>query len=464
MEGLNVLVMDDEIKITEQLNRQLTRRGFLVFEANNSKNAFRIMETHKIDIALLDFMIPHDLNGIDVLKRIKKDYPATEVIMVSGQEDIDIVIEAQRQGAIDFVRKPFSLSEIFFSIERTGKYVQLLHKLKTVEDQKSLISRELESSIQRDFIGISPKIKKVVDMAIKVANDKDASVLITGENGTGKEILARIIHYASQRKKSVFVPVNSSAIPDTLIESEFFGHKKGAFTDAKEDKKGFFEMANGGTLFLDEIADMPFSLQAKLLRAMEERKIKRVGGSKEIGVDIRIISATNKNIIKLIEEENFRLDLYHRINTFIIDIPPLRDRPEDVEPLLRHFVEDLCQKKKKNPPRLEPTLIAKLKRYNFPGNVRELRNMVERALILYNGHSLTPDDFSMNFGESIEKPAPTPSVQSFNLDENEKSLIEAALRKTGGNQIKAADLLGLSRDALKHRIKKHGIVIHKVVE
>ena len=466
MDSLNVLVLDDETKITEQLNKQLSRKGFLVFEANNSKNAFRILDTHKIDIALLDFMIPHDLNGIDILKRIKKDYPATEVIMVSGQEDIDIVIEAQRQGAIDFVRKPFSLSEIFFAIERTGKYVQLLHQLKSVENQKSLISRELENSIQRDFIGISPKIRNVVDMAIKVAQDKDASVLITGENGTGKEILARIIHYASERKKQVFVPVNSSAIPDTLIESEFFGHKKGAFTDAKEDKKGFFEMANGGTLFLDEIADMPFSLQAKLLRAMEERKIKPIGGNKEVNVDIRIISATNKNIDKLIEEENFRMDLYHRINTFIIDIPPLCERPEDVEPLLLHFVSDLCKKKKKQAPKIDLALISQLKRYKFPGNVRELRNMVERALILYDGHQLTIDDFSMKFdGAQEQKPSSkTAAIESFNLDENEKHLIESALRETVGNQIKASDLLGLSRDALKHRIKKHGISIQKVVE
>jgi DNA-binding NtrC family response regulator len=464
MEPLKVLVVDDEIKITEQLNRRLTRKGFIVFEANDSRNAFRILETQKIDIALLDFMIPHDLNGIEILKRIKSEFSATEVIMVSGQDDIDVVIEAQRQGAIDFVRKPFNLSDIFFAIERTGKYVHLLNRLNTIEDQKSLISRELEGIIHRDFIGVSPQIKRVIQLAMKVARDRDASVLITGENGTGKEILARIIHYASERQKHVFVPVNSSAIPDTLIESEFFGHKKGAFTDAKEDKKGFFEMASGGTLFLDEIADMPYSLQAKLLRAMEERKVKRIGDNREISVDLRIISATNKNIEKMIEDEKFRLDLYHRINTFILEIPPLRERPEDVEPLLRHFVEDLCNKKKKQMPVIKPELIEQLKRYNFPGNVRELRNMTERALILYDGKSLSQGDFSIKIGESHQKESPTiPAIKSFNLDENEKSIIEEALRETDGNQIKASDLLGISRDALKHRLKKHGIIIQRVV-
>ncbi len=463
MEALKVLVLDDEVRITEKLKRHLEHNDFVVFEANDSRTAFKHLEKNAIDVVLLDFMIPHDLNGIEILKRIKAQHPETEVIMVSGQEDIDIVIEAQRQGAIDFVRKPFNFTEILFAIERTGKYVQLRNKLISVEDQKSLISRELESTIERDFIGISPMIKKVIELALKVAHDKDASVLITGENGTGKEIIARIIHYASERKKSVFVPVNSSAIPDTLMESEFFGHKKGAFTDAKEDKKGFFELANGGTLFLDEIADMPFSLQAKLLRAMEERKITRVGDSKEISVDIRIISATNKNIEKLIGEEKFRLDLYHRINTFIINIPPLRERTEDIEPLLRHFISDLCRKKKRTIPEIDSALISHLRQYPFPGNVRELRNMVERALILCEGNCLKTNDFSMNFVE-LKTESKKPSTHSLNLDENEKMLIEEALRNTGGNQIKAADLLGISRDALKHRIKNHGIIIHKVIQ
>jgi two-component system, NtrC family, response regulator AtoC len=456
---LTILVVDDEKRITSQLAHHLTRKNLKVFEANDSATAFNILNEQNIDIALLDFMIPNDLNGIDILKKIKADHPAVEVIMVSGQEDIDVVIESQRQGAIDFVRKPFNISEIIFAIERTGKFVQLSNKLKTVENHRSLISRELESVIERDFVGISQNIQRVTEMAIRVARDPDASVLITGENGTGKEILARIIHYASDRNKLPFMPVNSTAIPETLIESEFFGHKKGAFTDAREDKKGFFELANGGTLFLDEIADMPYSLQAKLLRAMEERKITPVGGSREIKVDIRIISATNKEIEKLIEEQKFRLDLYHRINTFTINIPPLRERTGDIEPLLKHFVHVLCSKKKRQVPEIDKAVIKHLQPYPFPGNVRELRNMVERALILSDGGTLTPDDFIIKNDHPGHH-----SPSSLNLDENEKSFIEAALKKTGGNQIKAAELLGISRDALKHRLQKHGITIQKVVD
>lgn len=458
-ELLKILVVDDEKKITDQLAHFFRRKGFTVYEANSSKEAFSVLEKQPVSLVLLDYMLPGDLNGIEILKRIKSEYPDTEVIMVSGQEDIDVVIEAQRQGAIDFVRKPFSLSEIMFAIERTGKYVQLLQKLNHSENHLSLISRELETLIERDFIGQSPSIRKATELAMRVAADPDASVLITGENGTGKEILARIIHYASSRSKKPFVPVNSTAIPETLIESEFFGHKKGAFTDAKEDKKGFFELANGGTLFLDEIADMSPSLQAKLLRAMEERRISPIGSGKEIQVDIRIISATNKNLEQLIDEQKFRLDLYHRINTFTIHIPPLRERKEDIEPLLKHFVTALCMRKKRPVPVIDPQVITHLQSYYFPGNVRELRNLVERALIVSDGQRLTPDDFLIKKEiESKNEPL------TYNLDENEKMLIEAALRRTGGNQIKAAELLGISRDALKHRLQKHRISILKIVD
>jgi transcriptional regulator with PAS, ATPase and Fis domain len=285
------------------------------------------------------------------------------------------------------------------------------------------------------------------------------NVLVTGENGTGKEIISRIIHFGSPRKKQVFAPVNSSAIPETLLESEFFGHVKGAFTDAREEKKGYFELANKGTLFLDEIADMPYTLQAKLLRAIEENRIKRVGSNKEIPVNVRIISATNKNIEELIDEKQFRIDLFHRINTIEINIPPLRERPEDVLPLLNHFVKDIAQRKRKKVPAISMALVSKLQRYHFPGNVRELRNMVERAMILSDSDTLKSEDFPLRGEDASNKLVVTSGT--LNIDDHEKQLIESALKQSEFNQTKAATLLGISRDALKRKIKKFNIEIVK---
>jgi len=297
-------------------------------------------------------------------------------------------------------------------------------------------------------------------MALKAAEDGDVNVLVTGENGTGKEIISRIIHFGSPRKKQVFAPVNSSAIPETLLESEFFGHVKGAFTDAREEKKGYFELANKGTLFLDEIADMPYALQAKLLRAIEENKIKRVGSNNEIPVNVRIISATNKNIDELINNNKFRIDLFHRINTIEINIPPLRERIEDIKPLLEHFIDSIARKKGKKAPGVSKALINKLTTYSFPGNVRELRNMVERAMILSDNNELMPEDFPLR-GEDAKQMKRSTGSGTLNLDDNEKDLIEQALKNADMNQTKAAILLGISRDAMKRKIKKFGIEIVK---
>lgn len=403
-------------------------------------------------------MLP-GMNGLDVLEKVKEEYPETEVIMISGYGDMEMVIKAMRRGASDFIRKPFQVMDIQVAVERTGKFVQLQKKLTTAENRGSLVSKELEGIIEKDFIGESNAIKKVLQIALKAAKDKDVNVLITGENGTGKEIISRIIHYGSPRVKQVFAPVNSSAIPSTLLESEFFGHVKGAFTDAREDKKGYFELANQGTLFLDEIADMPFALQAKLLRAIEENKIKKVGSNKEIPVDVRIISATNKNIEELICQDKFRIDLYHRINTIEINIPPLRKRPEDIKPLLTHFVKSFSQKKNLPTPKISTSLITKLQSYHFPGNVRELRNMVERALILLEGDELLPEDFPLK-GENAKK---TFQNETLCIEQHEQYLIKEALKRCDMNQTHAAELLCISRDALKRKIKKYGFEIDKKI-
>ncbi len=458
MDRLKILILDDEVRITEKLKYHLDKRNFSVFTANTPNEGFQVLEKEQPGILILDIMLP-GMNGLDVLKKVKKEYANTEVIMISGYGDMDMVIEAMRKGASDFIRKPFQVMDIQVAVERTGKFVELQAKLEDAEDRGSLVSKELEGMIEKDFIGESEAIKRVLKIALKAAKDKDVNVLVTGENGTGKEIISRIIHYGSPRNEQVFAPVNSSAIPSTLLESEFFGHVKGAFTDARDDKKGYFQLANNGTLFLDEIADMPFSLQAKLLRAIEENKIKKVGSNKEIPVDVRIISATNKNIEELIEQDKFRIDLYHRINTIEINIPPLRERPEDVKPLLNHFVESFSKKKKINVPTISKELIKKLQSYHFPGNVRELRNMVERALILLEGDELLPEDFPLK-GENKNQARP---IESLCLENNEKALIIEALIRCDYNQTQAAELLCISRDALKRKIKKYEISIDKQI-
>ncbi len=458
MNNLKILILDDEIRITEKLKYHLEKRNFDVYTANTPHEGFNVLEKENPGILILDIMLP-GMNGLDVLQKVKAGYPSTEVIMISGYGDMDMVIEAMRKGASDFIRKPFQVMDIQVAVERTGKFVELQHKLEKAENRGSLVSRELEGMIEKDFIGESEAIKRVLVIALKAARDKDVNVLVTGENGTGKEIISRIIHYGSPRCEQVFAPVNSSAIPHTLLESEFFGHIKGAFTDAREEKKGYFELADNGTLFLDEIADMPFTLQAKLLRAIEENRIKKVGSNKEIPVDVRIISATNKNIEQLIDEGKFRIDLYHRINTIEINIPPLRERPEDIKPLLHHFVESVARKKSIPVPDISPELINKLRAYHFPGNVRELRNMVERALILQEGEMLLPDDFPLK-GEN--KPSAI-SFDSLCLEKNEQKLIIEALKRCDFNQTQAAELLCISRDAIKRKIKKYGIEIDKTI-
>lgn len=293
-------------------------------------------------------------------------------------------------------------------------------------------------------------------MAITAAQYPDTNVLITGESGTGKENIARIIHYAGKRKENVFCAVNSSAITETLMESEFFGHKKGSFTGAIADKKGFFEISHQGTLFLDEIADMPLSLQAKVLRAIEEKSVTRVGETNSVVADFRIISATNHNLDQMQEEKRFRLDLFHRLNTLHIHIPPLRERVEDIEPLLTFFVEDISKKLNKTIPSICSGVLKALKSYDFPGNVRELKNMIERAIILNKDNKLTESDFPVN---GKMKPAQKKMPQFFNLVENEIEIIKAALLEKDNNISAAAELLGIQRMALSRKIAKYNIEI-----
>jgi len=454
---LKVLVIDDEINFTEEIEEFLQNQGFISYTANNVYKGRSILKNQNIDLLILDIRLK-GINGLDILKEVKQTYPKLEVIIVSAHGDMDSVITALRNGAIDYLKKPFRHTDIQIAIQRTRKFLDLQRVITSMEAKNSLISQSLQEKIKRDFIGESKQIKQILDLAITASKYKDTSVLITGESGTGKENVARIIHYESARNENLFCAVNSSAITDSLLESEFFGHKKGSFTGAINDKKGFFEVSDQGTLFLDEIADMPLNLQAKILRAIEEKTITRVGETDPIATDFRIIAATNHDIVKLIEEKKFRLDLLHRLNTIHIHIPPLRDRIEDIEPLLTHYTNEFARKLNKPVPSIEREAINALLNYSFPGNVRELRNMVERAMILCKTESLKAIDFQTGEAHDFENEN---EKINFNLEENELKLVRLALEEMKFNQNKTAELLGITRDALIRRMKKYNIKVSK---
>jgi len=455
---MKVLVIDDESNFTEEIEEFLQNQGYDSFTANNVHKGRSILKNNDIDLLILDVRLK-GISGLEILKEVKEAYPKLEVIIVSAHGDMETVITALRNGAIDYLKKPFRHTDIQIAIQRTRKFIDLHRVIRNMEEKNSLISKNLQEKIKREFIGESRQIKEILELALTASKYKDTSVLITGESGTGKENVARIIHYESARKDNVFCAVNSSAITDSLLESEFFGHKKGSFTGAISDKKGFFEVSDQGTLFLDEIADMPINLQAKILRAIEEKTITRVGETEPVATDFRIIAATNHDIDKLIEAKKFRLDLLHRLNTIHIHIPPLRERVEDIQPLLEYFVSEFARRLNKPVPQIAKETFKMLMTYSFPGNVRELRNMTERAIILCRNESLTPNDFYTKSGN--ENVALKENIV-YNLDENEQNLIRLALKEKNYNQNKTAELLGITRDSLIRRMKKYGIQVSRI--
>jgi DNA-binding NtrC family response regulator len=452
-EKIKILIVDDEKQFTEELSGFFQGSDYESFEANTAEDGKKMLKSHEIDLLILDVRLP-GVNGLDILKEVKIQYPAMEVIIISAHGDMDTVIKAMRLGAFDYLRKPFRYIDIQIAIERTQKYLLVQRRLKQMEERNSLISKNLEEKIDRQFIGVSPQILEVFEQATAAANYPEANVLITGESGTGKENIARIIHYSSIREDRIFGAVNSSAITETLLESEFFGHKKGSFTGAIADKMGFFEVCNGGTLFLDEIADMPLNLQAKILRACEEKVITRVGDTTQIRTDFRIISATNHDLKKRIEKKKFRLDLLHRLNTLHIHIPALRERPEDIEPLLIHFVDLFATRFNKPGLHVSREAFELLTNYDFPGNVRELRNLAERASILCKGNVLGINDFPVELQKASSE---TKETEIVNLKTIEINMIRKVLQSCKYNQQAAADALGIHRDALSRKMKKYDI-------
>ncbi|MGC8865146.1 MAG: sigma-54-dependent transcriptional regulator [Bacteroidales bacterium] len=455
-ERLNILIVDDEADIRHELEEMLqVLYGCSVFKASNREEALNVLRAQSVDIVFLDIRMP-GTDGLSVLGEIKDNWPDLEVIMISGHGAMDSVIQAMRNKAVDFLPKPFSSSDIRAAIERTQRYKEMKQKIANLEASLSLLTLGIQKKLGQGFIAESKAMKEVAEMVRKVAQSDTTSVLIIGESGTGKELIARSIHFLSPRRDKYFYAVNSSAITETLFESEFFGHTKGSFTGANENKTGWFEVANHGTLFLDEIGDLPLGLQTKFLRVLEEKKISRVGATREIDIDVRIIAATNQDLEKLTEEKRFRLDLYHRLSTFIIHVPPLRERKEDIPLLLNYFAEEFARKLNKKIKGVELKAIEHLMQYSFPGNVRELRNMVERAVILCEKDRLRLSDFQL--GRAAQRISKVASeIETLDLEELEKNAIMKAIKLANYNKSAAARLLNISFQALDRRIKKYNL-------
>ncbi|MBT4498388.1 MAG: sigma-54-dependent Fis family transcriptional regulator [Gemmatimonadetes bacterium] len=455
--SLRLLLIDDEEIIHRSVGRFLENMGYQILHAYSGREGLEVFFEQGADILISDIKMP-DMDGIELLDKLNKQAADVEVILITGHGDLTTAIQAMRNGAFDFFNKPVEMEELIASLERTQRY-------RALRREKDRIQQQLEAFLRSDagqlrageIIGESQGILDLLELVEKVASTERTTVLLQGESGTGKELVARAIHRNSARAEAPFVSINCTAIPDNLFESELFGHEKGAFTDAKGIRKGMFELSDGGVIFLDEIGDMDLAAQAKLLRVLEERCIRRVGGTREIPVDVRLIAATNQHLKQLVEEGKFREDLFFRLNVFPIAVPPLRERGDDVLLLAYHFLRQFAEEIRKNITHIEPEVQEIFKMYSFPGNVRELRNIIERAVILCDGSRLTVREF-IDLARSRDETREEPDEEmQFDLGELEERAIRAAMAKVDNNQTDAARLLNIGHDALRYRLKKYGI-------
>jgi len=448
MKKIEVLIVDDEAIVREALADWLKDIGYQVFTAENGHKALEVIEKEKPGIMIADLVMP-GMDGIELMKRAKAQQPNIEVIIITAYASIPTAITAMKEGAYDYIEKPFCPERAELLVKKLAEHREL------VEENISLRQKLEDRYRFENIIAKSSKMQRVIEV-IKVVAKSNATVLITGESGTGKELVARAIHSQSHRRSKPFVAVSCAALPESLLESELFGHEKGSFTGAYSQKKGKFEFANGGTLFLDEIGEMSANIQVHLLRVLEEKEFTRVGGNEPIKVDVRVISATNKDLRKAIEKQEFREDLYYRLNVVNIELPPLRERKEDIPLLAEHFLHKFAMENRKEVTELSPEAIESLLAYDWPGNVRELENAIERAIILSKDSPITTADLpqenlSLVGAASIGK----------NLKEVEKSHILNVLRETGENYSEAARILGVSRMTLYNKAKEYGFDVKK---
>ena len=452
-----ILVVDDEQSMREFLDIMLKKEGYKVSLASNGDEVMKYIDKDIFDLVLLDIRMPK-MDGIAVLKKIKSTSPETVVIMITAYASADTAIKAMKEGAYDYITKPFKVDEIKLIIKNA------LEK-KHLQKENVLLKRVVRDRYVFDnIIGQSPKMLALYDLLEKVAPTK-TNVLITGESGTGKELVAKAIHFNSPRKEKAFVTLNCGAIPEALIESELFGHMKGAFTDAIATKKGLFEMADEGTIFLDEISELPLMMQVKLLRVLQDREFKRVGGTEDIRVDVRIIAATNKDLERAVKEKRFREDLFYRLNVIQIKLPSLRERREDIPVLAAHFLKRYSEELNKNISRISPEALHLLLNYEYPGNVRELQNIIERAVALGTDQELTATNLRSYLDEQIhtkkgviDLEIPSEGIDLEKVVEDlERTLLVKALDKTMGIKKKAAELLHINFRSMRYRLEKYGL-------
>ena len=441
---INILVVDDEEPFRRLLKKELTRKGYAVEVASDGNEALRLLRDNAFDVILLDVVMP-GMDGVSLMKKLKEDSGAPEIVVLTGKATVETAVEAMKNGAFDYITKPYKLDELVIVIDRAYEFSRLSVKSKILEQE--LVRQETPF----EFIGKSRQLQDILALIQKVA-PTDSPIFIQGESGTGKELIANAVWRYSARKDAPFIALNCAALTENLIESEIFGHEKGAFTSAYQMKHGLVEVADKGTLFLDEIGEMPIGLQAKLLRFLDSGEFRRVGGNKTLRVNVRVIAATNKDLAAVIKTGGFREDLYYRLNVINVTMPPLRERKEDIVELSRYFQKKYAKKLSKSVTDFTAEALELLSGYRWPGNVRELENVIERAVIVCEAATIGAEDISISSYEAVAGMSVNPS-----LEEMEKAYILRVLKETGNNQSRASQLLGIDRKTLYLKLKKYGI-------
>jgi len=453
----NILVIEDNETMLEGISRTLERMGHRVVGVPDGLQGLEVCRKGDIDLVIADYRM-QPMDGMEVLERVKRMDEDIDVVIITAYGTIELAVEAMKKGASDFITKPFSPDELKVRIDKVLEFRKARQRSQRLADENLYLRQEIEVQYG-EMVGSSEKMRKVFEKIEKVART-DSSVIIYGESGTGKELVARALHYRSPRREGPFVKVNCAALAEGVLESELFGHEKGAFTGAIRRKKGKFELANTGTIFLDEVGDIPPAIQVKLLRVLQEKEIERVGGEGPIKVDVRIVAATNRDLPKMVEEGKFREDLFYRLHVIPIYLPPLRERKEDIPELVRHFLRKKCAQLGRKVPEVDPKALELLMEYDWPGNVRELENVLERAIVLCEGDRIGPSDLPLlveREGDVLRVPegeVPLPEM----LESLEKQLIERALEKARGVKAEAARILGIKTSTLYYKMEKYGMI------